>query len=265
MQIPIGKSLGPVRLHRVLLNLDRETSGDAPKMLIRAAVSFSAQIGPVLATVDLHRPQVRARFSGRSLESQSALPNVDVGFVPPAGIGLAVDAEERQRRRLPVPRRGEASVRRRHGAELSGVVALKAIGLLSTRLPDGEQRLFAADPGHRQTAQPNASLLQLPIGLAPHRHRRADRRSTALSSEDAVRSGLKDHTLESILFPKDPVRNAPTIIAALERVFPARRGSYLLGLMVQLQWGAPMTLITVNSALILELGARATASSCSAA
>ena len=64
--------------------------------------------------------------------------------------------------------------------------------------------------------------------------------------QDAVRAGLKNHTLESILFPKDPVRNAPTIIAALDRVFPVRRGSYLFGLMVQLQWGVPVTLITVD-------------------
>jgi hypothetical protein len=74
--------------------------------------------------------------------------------------------------------------------------------------------------------------------------------------QDAVRAGLKNHTLESILFPKDPVRNAPTVIAALDRVFPVRRGSYLVGLIVQLQWGVPTTLITVDLGAILELGAR---------
>ena len=63
------------------------------------------------------------------------------------------------------------------------------------------------------------------------------------------------HTLESILFPKDPVANAPTILAAIDRVFPAKRGSYLFGLMVQLQWGVP-TLIEVNLGLIVELGGR---------
>ncbi len=73
--------------------------------------------------------------------------------------------------------------------------------------------------------------------------------------EDALRAGLKNHTLESILFPKDPVANAPTILAALDRVFPAKRGSYLFGLMVQLQWGVP-TLIDVNLGLIVELGGR---------
>ena len=49
--------------------------------------------------------------------------------------------------------------------------------------------------------------------------------------------------------------NAPTVLAAIDRVFPAKRGSYLFGLMVQLQWGVP-TLIEVNLGLIVELGAR---------
>src|SRR6185369_923325 len=46
-----------------------------------------------------------------------------------------------------------------------------------------------------------------------------------------------------------------TILAALDRVFPAKRGSYLFGLMVQLRWGIP-TLIEANLGLIVELGAR---------
>ena len=33
--------------------------------------------------------------------------------------------------------------------------------------------------------------------------------------EDAVRAGLKNHTLESILFPKDPVANAPIRLGVL--------------------------------------------------
>ena len=136
---------------------------------------------------------------------------------------------------------------------LSGIIALKAIGLLATRLPDGSKGysliiLVTAQERARRT------LWELPLGwrltgigglIAIHR----------TVDEDAVRAGLKNHTLESILFPKDPVANAPTIIAALDRVFPAKRGCYLFGLMVQLQWGVP-TLIEVNLGLIVELGGR---------
>lgn len=255
IQIPIGKSIGPVRLHRVLLNLDRDTSGAAPKTLIQAAVSFSAQIGPVLAAVDLIGMKFALDFPDDRSKANLHFLNVDVGFVPPAGIGLAVDAKSVKGGGFLF--RDEAKHQYAGVLELSlsGVVALKAIGLLSTRLPDGSKGYSLLILVTGQTSQPGGSLMQLPLcwrltgigGLiAIHR----------TVNEDAVRAGLKDHTLASILFPKDPVRNAPTIIAALERVFPARRGSYLLGLMVQLQWGVPTTLIEVNLGLILELGGR---------
>ena len=254
IQIPIGKNVGPVRLQRVLLNLDRDTSGAAPKALIRAAVSFSAAIGPVLASVDLIGLKLAIDFPDDRSQANLHFLNLDIGFVPPAGIGLAVDAKS-------VKGGGflfrDAAKHQYAGVlelSLSGVIALKAIGLLSTRLPDGSKGYSLIIIVTAQTASPNAALMQLPLGwrltgigglIAIHR----------TVNEDALRLGLKDHTLESILFPKDPVRNAPTIIAALERVFPPRRGSYLLGLMVQLQWGVP-TLIEVNLGLILELGGR---------
>ena len=39
--------------------------------------------------------------------------------------------------------------------------------------------------------------------------------------EDALRAGLKNHTLDSVMFPKDPIRNAPQILSNLNKVFPA--------------------------------------------
>ncbi len=254
IQIPIGKSVGPVRLHHALLNLDRDTSGDSPKMLLQAAVSFSGQIGPVLATVDLLGVKLAIDFPDDRSKANLHFAQVDVGFVPPAGIGLAVDAKSVKGGGFLFRNEAKHQYAGVMELSLSGVIALKAIGLLSTRLPDGSKGYSLIILVTGQTAEPGGSLLQLPLGwrltgigglIAIHR----------TVDEDALRIGLKDHTLESILFPKDPVRNAPTILAALDRVFPPKRGSYLFGLMVQLQWGLP-TLIELNLGLILELGGR---------
>ena len=62
-------------------------------------------------------------------------------------------------------------------------------------------------------------------------------------------------TLATLLFPRDPVINAPALIQALAAAFPARRGSYLLGLMARITWFTP-TLVQLDFALILEFGAR---------
>src|SRR5262249_7314758 len=67
--------------------------------------------------------------------------------------------------------------------------------------------------------------------------------------------GLSSGTLATLLFPRDPIVNAGTLIRNLSSAFPARRGSYLLGLMVKIGWFTP-TLVLMDLALILEFGSR---------
>jgi hypothetical protein len=253
LEISIGKSLGPIRVLKVLLNLDRDT-GAAPKTLIQAAVSFSTQIGPVTATVDRIGVKLAVDFPDDRSKANLHFANVDAGFIPPKGIGMLVDAKSVKGGGFLFHDEGKHQYAGVMELSLSGIVALKAIGLLATRLPDGSKGYSLLILVTAQSAQEGGSLMELPLGwrltglgglIAIHR----------TVDEDAVRLGLKNHTLESILFPKDPVANAPTVLAAIDRVFPARRGSYLLGLMVQLQWGVPK-LIEVNLGLIVELGAR---------
>jgi hypothetical protein len=74
-------------------------------------------------------------------------------------------------------------------------------------------------------------------------------------AEEELRAGLKNHTLDSVMFPKDPIRNAPQIISNLNRVFPAAKGNYLFGPMVQLAWGTP-PLISAELGVVLEFGKR---------
>ena len=254
LEIPIGKSLGPVRLLKVLLNLDRDTGGSEPKTLVQAALSFSTQIGPVVATIDRIGMKFGLDFPEDRSQANLHFANLDLGFIPPKGIGLVVDAKSVKGGGFLFHDEGKHQYAGVMELSLSGVVALKAIGLLATRLPDGSKGYSLLILVTAQSAKPGGSLWELPLGwrltglgglIAIHR----------TVDEDAVRAGLKNHTLESILFPKDPVANAPTVLAAIDRVFPARRGSYLFGLMVQLQWGVP-TLIEVNLGLIVELGGR---------
>ena len=254
LEIPIGKSVGPVRLLKVLLNLDRDTAGASPKTLVQAALSFSTQIGPVVATIDRIGMKFGVDFPDDRAEANLHFANLDLGFIPPKGIGLAVDAKSVKGGGFLFHDEGKHQYAGVMELSLSGVVALKAIGLLATRLPDGSKGYSLIILVTAQSAKPGGSLWELPLGwrltglgglIAIHR----------TVDEDALRAGLKNHTLESILFPKDPVANAPTILAAIDRVFPAKRGSYLFGLTVQLQWGVP-TLIEVNLGLILELGGR---------
>jgi hypothetical protein len=69
---------------------------------------------------------------------------------------------------------------------------------------------------------------------------------------DTVRQGLKTGTLNSLLFPADPLRNAPQVVSDLRAVFPPAPRRHVLGPMVQLRWGTP-TLLTLDLAVVLEL------------
>ncbi len=254
IRIPIGKSLGPVRLHDLLLNIDRDTDGDSPKTLIGAALSFSTEIGPITARIDRIGLKFALDFPDDRAKRNLHFANLDVGFIPPAGIGLAVETEQ-------VKGGGflfhdEANGRYAGVLELSlsGIIALKAIGILTTKLPNNTRGYSLLILVTAENSDPNASILELPMGwrltgigglVAIHR----------TASEEALRAGIRDRTLESVMFPKDPVRNAPTIIAALDRVFPIKRGSYLFGVIVRLGWGVP-TIITVELAVILEWAGR---------
>jgi hypothetical protein len=73
--------------------------------------------------------------------------------------------------------------------------------------------------------------------------------------EAALRAGLKSRMLERVMFPADPVRNAPQILSALNQVFPPADGHHLFGPMARIEWGTP-TLITADLAVVLEFGAR---------
>jgi hypothetical protein len=69
---------------------------------------------------------------------------------------------------------------------------------------------------------------------------------------DVLRSGLKTGMLNALLFPQDPIGNAPQLLSDLRAVFPPVSQRYVLGPLVQLAWGTP-TLLTLELAVLLEL------------
>jgi hypothetical protein len=248
--IPIGKSLGPVRFHHAAISIAPGGSAQEPKTELRAGLSFSVELGPVLARVD----QVGLRFAiERKADSAQAnlhFADLDLGFLPPSGVALAIDAK--------VVKGGGFlfydDAKKQYGGvvelEIDKAIALKAIGLLATRLPGGAKGysllvLITAEGFKPIPIGMGFSLTGIGGMLAIHR----------TFNEAALRAGLANRSLESILFPRDPIRNAGTILAQLDAVFPARSGSYLFGPMVRIAWGVPMMLL-MDLALLLELGHR---------
>lgn len=249
-RIHLGKSLGPVRLDDLQLGISGGASDDGPRADVTAAVSVSAHIGPVFARVD--HVGLRATLTRPADRSKNNLgfAHLDLGFLAPRAVGITVDAKAVK---------GGGFVfydpdKKQYGGvlelQISGLVSLKAIGLVATRMPGGAKGYSMVLIITAEGFQP----IRLPMGfalagigglLAIHR----------TCSEEALREGLRAKTLDLILFPKDPVANAPNIFTALERVFPAQHGSYILGPMLRITWGVP-TIITMDLGLLIEWGLR---------
>ncbi len=68
---------------------------------------------------------------------------------------------------------------------------------------------------------------------------------------DKLRAGLHDGAVGRLLFPDDPVANAPAIIATMVSIFPHREHGYVAGPMVQLGFGRPDPWVKLSVAIVV--------------
>ncbi|MCM3873331.1 MAG: hypothetical protein ND895_21835, partial [Pyrinomonadaceae bacterium] len=242
VQLGAQVNLGPVQIDGMRLSLAPAND----RLALEVSAALRCKLGPATAVVESVGLRSEVRFRPGNLGPV----DLDIGFKPPNGIGLVINAP------MVVgggflkfePEKGEYS-----GVlqlEIAEKIAVKAIGLLNTRMPDGSKGYSLVLIIFAEGFTP----IQLGLGFS----------LTGIGGllginrtfdEEALRAGLKNHTLDSVMFPRDPIRNAPQIISNLSRVFPAAKGSHLFGPMVQISWGTP-ALITAELAVVLEFGKR---------
>ena len=243
VDLPLHLSVGPLSIDGLHVGVTPSDSGVA----FEVSFAAGAALGPLSVALDRVGVEAVIAFHDGNLGPI----DVGFGFKPPSGIGLSVDAG------------GVVSgggflfhdpVQQLYAGvmqlSLNNAITLTAFGLIATRMPDGS-------PGYSLVVFITAEDFKaIPLGMG----------FTLLGiggmvainrtfDQDALRQGLKNDTLGSLLFPRDAVANAPAIIRALATVFPAHSGSYLLGILVKIGWFTP-TLVLLELALILEFGAR---------
>jgi len=69
---------------------------------------------------------------------------------------------------------------------------------------------------------------------------------------EALARGVRDNSIASIMFPADPVANAPRILSDMERIFPKVQNQFLVGPMIEMGWGKPAGMISISLGVILE-------------
>jgi len=173
--------------------------------------------------------------------------DVRFGLAGPAAIGLSISAAA-------VSGGGYLEANHETGtyvgvAELTllGTVSVKAIGIITTRMPDGADGfalLLLITAEGFTPVQLGMGFALTGIGGLIALGRTVD--------ADAVRGGLKDGILDSILFVKDPVKNADRVVASLDSVFPLARDRLVVGPLAEISWGTP-AIVHLRLALLLDL------------
>ncbi len=239
--VPLHLSLGPVEITTLYFLLE---FGTGAPLSLGVAAAIQAQIGPFGMSVNKLGFNVPMKFPSNR-DGNLGPVDLEFAFRPPTGIGVVVDAG-------PISGGGFLDIDVPNGRYAgilqlgTPIVSVTAIGLLDTKLPGG-----ASGFSFLILVSVELPPIQLGYGFTLNGvggmagiHRTV--------ATDVLRQGIRAGALNSVMFPQDPVQNAPTIIANLRSIFPAAQNRFLFGPFIKLGWGTP-SLITGSLGVILEL------------
>ena len=240
LTVPMHRRLGPVELHALYVSLRILNDGT---LSLETSTALGAALGPLRATVDRLGAQLDLRLA-EGTDARFGAFDLALRFKPPTGVGLAVDAAV-------VKGGGFLSFKE---DEYTGVLELsikdtvqvKAIGLLQTRLPGGQQgySLLLIITAQFPPIQLSFGFVLTGVGGLIGVNR--------TMVIEVLRAGIRTRTVDSIMFPENPVQNAPKIISDLKTVFPPAERRFVFGPMIEIGWGTP-TLIFGRIGVLLEL------------
>ncbi len=238
VSIPAHADLGPFLLTSVTLGLQVDDDG----LAVESSVSGSMTLGPLLVTVQRLGLETDVSFGRGNLGLLGLSPR----FKAPTGLGLSVDAGGFKGGGFLA---FESELARYSGMlelEFQDQFTVKAIGLLDTRLPNGQS-------GFSLLIIISAEFTPIQLGFGFRLNGVGGLLGLNRTvNTDRLVAGLRDNTLGSILFPTDIVANANRIISDLRQVFPPERGRFVFGPMARITWGTP-AILTADIGLIIEL------------
>src|SRR5262249_35638532 len=198
--INVGKTLLGVTIDHIVVGLTPSQGLTNPKPAVELSVSLILNIGPVQAVID--RIGVELGFSFPESGGNAGFADFSIGFKSPSGVGIKVDS--------PVVSGGGFLFLDPQKGLYAGFVQLSvyetitvtAIGLISTRLPSGAKGfsfliLITAEGFRPIPLGLGFTLTGIGGLLALNR----------TCNEDFLREGIKNKTLNDVLFPKNPVVN----------------------------------------------------------
>lgn len=243
IMLPIHKNLGPLEIQQFFLGLYIRDDGTLD---LETSLALGANLGPLKAVVERMGAKTVTSFLDNAGGEFGNIGS-SLGFKPPSGVGLSLDAG--------VIKGGGYLYIDTDRGEYAGAleltfsewIALKAIGLISTRMPDGSNGfslLLIITVEFGSGIQLGFGFTLIGVGGLLGLNRK--------TNIEPLSASIRTGAIESVMFPQNVIENAPRIISDLRSFFPTQEGTFLIGPMVKIGWGTP-TLLSLSMGIIIEL------------
>ena len=240
--IPLNVDLFFLMLSELYAALTLGTDG----LDLTGALTFSAALPPFTFTV--HRIGLTTTVTPDEDSSTSGFGGLDVAlaFKPPEGVGAAFNF-------LDIVYGGGYIDYYRETGEYNGIITVEilsigitAIVIITTQPPDNPD-------GWSLFVSINVDLGGIPLGFGFTLNKVGGLIGVHRSVDIPVlQAGIRTGILDSVMFPDDPIANAPRILSDIASVFPITQGSFVVGVMLQIGWGVP-SIITADLGLIVQV------------
>ena len=246
---PLHQSMaGVLTVETFALGLQPPANGEG--LALAAGLTGKLTLGPLSVTVS--NLGLLLIFSTSPSGNLGSL-DFQFGFKSPDGLDISIDAGV-------VAGGGYLFCDQQKGRYAGAIqlelesMSLAAIGLLSTKLPDGSPiKNSDGTPGFSLLIIITASFAPFQIGFGFA----LDGLGGLLGLDrtmnvDALRAGVRNRAIDAELMPTDPLDNASQLVTSLGNLFPIAMGRFLIGPMAQLTWGTP-PLMVFDLAVLIEV------------
>jgi hypothetical protein len=237
--LPVGRSIaGVLTVHHAEIGLGPSSTGGDLGLELSGA--FTAHLGPFSVVVDRLGFQLDA---DRREDGNFGPFHLDLGFKAPNGLGLLLDTSVLKGGGYLYADPANHEYAGAFELLLFGKFGIKAIGVLTTRPNDWSLLLLIYIQAAIPTPAPGFTVFGVG-GLIGVQH--------GIDVAQLV-AGMKTKAFDDILFPENPVGDAPRILNRLRTVFPLTPRAFTIGPMFDMGWGTPKRIVFIRVGLLIQV------------
>jgi hypothetical protein len=257
--IALNKEVADLQFKTLYFSLaQRKTAEAAQRASLNIGLELAGNLGPVTFTIDKIgcdlsvRPFTLQQLQDQTFEKPSLVfgnLGLDLNYLPPKGIGLKVKSD--------VITGGGFLEFDPDNHRYAGVLELKlalekrdigltAVGLINTRLPNGEEgfsMLVSISVFFSLVIPLSFGFTLNAVGGLVGIYR--------TMKVDILRERIQNGAVKSIMFPGNVIENTPKIISDLRAVFPPQKKHYVVAPFFKIGYGTP-TVMEVDLGILLE-------------